>query len=248
MSFCRNCGAPLPPDAQFCPRCGTAVVDPAHETVAAPAPVAPPSAQPAPPPNVERVQPPPAQAAPAPSRRRRGGGSWWIVPLVIVGIIVIAWIVLASMPLGRDTATNPPVETVTEGTAPRETATLVDIPDPAQRAGANPSVTIPPAQVATEPRVTGATEPPPEAGPGEMSEAAAGVRLSNYITERDYYEIADECVQVRGLGYKNAGYTFEVWHNCRGGGGQPRLLGRWRVDSERGEIFRQRPDGRYLEP
>lgn len=169
------------------------------------------------------------------------------MPLVIFGIIVIAWIVLAMLPFGGGAESVPATETVAEAPPSTQTTTLVEVPDPAQRAGATASVQMPPVQIATEAPATATDQPPPEAGAGEMSEAQAGVRLSNYVVERNYYEVADECVQVRGLGYKNKGYTFEVWHSCRGGG-NPRLLGRWRVDSERGEIFRQRPDGRYLDP
>jgi hypothetical protein len=64
----------------------------------------------------------------APAKR----STWWIVPLVIVGLVLVAWLLLAGLPFGRDrrvvaTATT---ETIAEGTAspqPEPTGTLVEV-------------------------------------------------------------------------------------------------------------------------
>src|SRR5215208_3125836 len=78
MSYCAKCGAPLPPGAQFCPRCGTPLA------AAPPAPVAP-----------APVAPPPV--APVPARARF---PWWIIPLVLLVLGGLAWLLLAGLPFG----------------------------------------------------------------------------------------------------------------------------------------------------
>lgn len=139
MAFCKKCGAQLAPDAQFCPRCGTAVA------AAAPA------------------VPPPAAASPAaaspvtptiPARVERKRGAWWIVPLVIVGLVIIAWLLLAGLPFGREgdrRADTPAVETIAEGTAPpadpARTGTIVDVTE-------DPQDAVPPMNTATTPITT----------------------------------------------------------------------------------------------
>lgn len=81
--------------------------------------------------------------------------TWWIVPAVIVGLVVIAWLVLAGLPFGREksivaTATS---ETIAEGTVatpPAETGTVVDLggtvepPFATQTATTFPTQTLPP--------------------------------------------------------------------------------------------------------
>jgi hypothetical protein len=88
----------------------------------------------------------------------------------------------------------------------------------------------------------------PRAAPSEeISGDEAVATLRNYVRSTRYYPVAGECIRVENRGYRNVGYTLEVWHSCIGGGAS-RLLGRWRVDSKTREIFRQREDGRYLRP
>lgn len=60
----------------------------------------------------------------------RKGGGWWIAPALVVGAVVIAWLVLAGMPFGgrEEPATAPVVDTVAEGSAPAESATLIEVP------------------------------------------------------------------------------------------------------------------------
>lgn len=70
---------------------------------------------------------------PPPARIKQGGGRWWIAPAVVVGIVLIAWLVLAGLPFGRDEeparpVDTPPTETIAEATGPGETATLVEAP------------------------------------------------------------------------------------------------------------------------
>ena len=152
MNFCKKCGAQLEPDAQFCPRCGTAVA----AAAAAPPPPPPPSHTAAP-----HTAPPPApthipasartappHAATVPTRVERRGGAWWIVPLVIVGLVILAWLLLAGLPFGRDDdkrADAPAVETIAEGTAPptgsQATATIVDVSEDADAPPMNTATT-----------------------------------------------------------------------------------------------------------
>jgi len=261
MSTCTTCGTPLAADARFCPKCGTAVVAAAPPRV---------PYTPAPPPL-------PANAA--------GRGAWWIVPLIVVGIVLIAWLLLAGLPFRRDekrVVAAPATETIAEGTAPAaaapETGTIVDVtetappplatatvPPPAQ--AQVPVDTAPPPVVVEEP-VTRTPPAPPRPVPttprpapvpvepapgqrqpgGEITEGEAAATLRGFITSRSYYsDVASGCVQVRNQGYRNVGYTFSVWDACVSGGGS-RMLGRWRVDAQTREVFRQQEDGRYLKP
>jgi hypothetical protein len=142
MSTCTNCGAPLAADARFCPKCGTAVA------VAPPPPVVnvPPAAVP------QRV---PYTPAPPPLPAKAGGkGTWWIVPLIVVGIVLIAWLLLAGLPFRRGekpiVAAAPATETIAEGTAPAagppETGTIVDVTETAPPPLATATAPAPPAQ------------------------------------------------------------------------------------------------------
>ncbi|HEU4887418.1 MAG TPA: hypothetical protein VFV49_05985 [Thermoanaerobaculia bacterium] len=75
------------------------------------------------------AQPVTPTAAPIPPARR---STWWIVPAVIVGLVLVAWLVLAGLPFGGEkrvvaTATT---ETIAEGTVtarPIETGTVVEV-------------------------------------------------------------------------------------------------------------------------
>lgn len=223
MSYCAKCGAPLPPGAQFCPRCGT----PLAVAPAAPAPV------PAAP-----VAPPPA----APSRF-----PWWIVPLVLLVLGGLAWLLLAGLPFGgRERQAEAPrveTETIAEGapvapSSPRETGTIVDVE------GERPQVT-------PKPQVSKPAAPEPRAAdpqPSMLNDEQASATLREYVTSRDYYDdVDDDCVRVESRGFRNRGFDYGVWNSCERGGGS-RLLGRWRVDALTREVFRQYDDGRYLRP
>lgn len=71
------------------------------------------------------MQPPPGKRS-----------TWWIVPLVIVGVVVIAWLLLAGLPFGgrEEGAENdaPVSETIAEGTTTAQgdalTGTLIEVP------------------------------------------------------------------------------------------------------------------------
>jgi hypothetical protein len=134
MSHCTNCGAPLAPDARFCPKCGTAV---AVAPVAAPPPEAPVPQSYIPPAAPGRVAYTPAP--PPVAQNTAGRGAWWIVPLIIIAIVLIAWLLLAGLPFGRrdqkKVVTAPATETIAEGTAPpaqpQSTGTIVDVTETA---------------------------------------------------------------------------------------------------------------------
>ncbi len=210
---------------------------------------------------------------------------------MIVGLVLVAWLLLAGLPFGGEkrvvaTATT---ETIAEGTAtitPVEPGTIVDVggePPLATTTTISPTQTMPPI-TQTMPPVTptqpviveepvrqqppprqqqpipGPSQPIPQPAPreepdaepsrpqGDITESEAGSVLRGYLAGSNPYEgVSASCLQIRGLGYSNVGYTFSVWDACVEGGGS-RMLGRWRVDSKTREIFRQRDDGRYLRP
>jgi outer membrane biosynthesis protein TonB len=110
-------------------------------------------------------------------------------------------------------------------------------------------VTRPPASNPSPVRVPPPPPPPAQSTPApgqEISEGAASATLRGYVGGF-YREVSGDCLEIRGHGYRNVGYTFSVWNACNEGGGS-RMLGRWRVDSKTREVFRQREDGRYLRP
>jgi zinc-ribbon domain len=112
MAFCAKCGSELTPGAAFCSKCGTPV------TVAAPPRVPPPAR-------------PPASSGEVPARR----SGWWIAPLVVVGLVVLAFALLMILPLDRDkprvAAKVPATETIAEGPPAVGTTTLVEMEGPA---------------------------------------------------------------------------------------------------------------------
>ncbi|MBV8516210.1 MAG: zinc ribbon domain-containing protein [Acidobacteria bacterium] len=260
MIHCATCGAPLPPGAQFCPRCGAVVAAP-PVTPSAPPPVTP-------------AQTPPVRAARA---------TWWIVPATIVALLLIAWLLLKGMPFGggedRATTTRVATETIAEGTAttappsstPSDSGTVVDLTETqsettppnvatsATTSTATSTVPVtPPPRTAMEitppppapretpppaPRPVETTPPPSPSSSAEISESEAVAVLRGYVTSRDYYGIGAACTNITSHGYRNVGYTMEVFDSC-----SHRMLGRWRVDAKTREVFRQQDDGRYLRP
>jgi hypothetical protein len=253
MTQCANCAAPLPPTAAFCPKCGTAVAQP---TPAGPDPARP----------VRSVDTYGSTAPIVPARR----STWWIVPAVIVGLVVIAWLLLAGLPFGRDerVVTTETTETIAEGTVdatPVETGTVVDFGDTAeppfatQTAPPPATQTQPPPVIVEEPpstpaprpappTTTRAPQPPQEETREEISESEASSTLRAHLGRANPYDgVSQRCLQIRSVGYRNAGYTFSVWDACVEGGGS-RMLGRWRVDAKTREVFRQSDDGRYVRP
>lgn len=222
---------------------------------------------------------------------------------MIVGLVLVAWLLLAGLPFGGEkrvvaTATT---ATIAEGTTtvqPAATGTIVEVGDdeefatetapppplatatqtvppvtqtqpviveepsvprqvPPQRVPPQqvPPQRVPPQQVPSQPIPRNPQPIPPPAPREEPNEPAAEITesqasstLRGHLAASNPYEgVSGSCLQVRGLGYSNAGYTFSVWDACVEGGGS-RMLGRWRVDSKTREVFRQRDDGRYLRP
>lgn len=199
-----------------------------------------------------------------PSRPGRGS-RWWIVPSVLVGVVVVAWLLLAGMPFGKSDKppARPQVDTVAEAPAPAPapSSTIVEVP-PDQDVGGAPPVAIP------EPTITAERSSPPTSRAAEtqkgktrpqapaparastqleISPSDAEAILHQYVTVTDYYRVKDECLRVNNRGYRNVGYTLEIWNACEPGGGS-RMLGSWRVDAKTREVFRRRDDGRYLRP
>jgi hypothetical protein len=191
------------------------------------------------------------------------------VPLTLVVLGGVIWLLLAGLPFGKEerVAAPAPLETIGEGMSTADsrtiqTATVVEVPsedelEPSEVATTTtrapypaPARTIP---VPTEPVRTMPVRPaPPVARPvpepvtrnAEISESEAIGTLRSFVTSRDPYSVAPNCIGVASRGYKNVGYTLDVVDTCR----DSRPLGRWRVDSKTREIFRQREDGRFLRP
>lgn len=177
----------------------------------------------------------------------------------MVGIVVIAFLVLAGLPFGgkrRDGTPQRPraVETVNEAPPPPQSATIVEVPSNLDETKAaktkrpQPSV-VAPATVARQVPAAKAPSPAPVLASrverSEISGAEAEAALREYVMSTNYYRLAANCVRVDNRGYQNVGYTLEMRDGCGGGS---RMLGRWRVDAKTREIFRQREDGRYLRP
>lgn len=131
----------------------------------------------------------------------RKGLPWWVVPLVIVGLVVIAWLLLAGLPFGRKdavvTGDGAPTETIAEGTTTAQfdtSGTVIELPgenvpattstttpplDTIAPAGSpppdtpvsSPAPTQPPSQPAT-------TTPPPRSEPAPARPAPAPVRTT----------------------------------------------------------------------
>lgn len=169
MNYCATCGAPLPPSSQFCPRCGADLTKPAATVAATPPPPAthhvPPPVTPAP--AAPRV--PPAATAPATPVAPKHRAPWWIVPLVIVGVVVIAFLLLLGLPFGgREETPRAEVvqsDTIAEGSpvsspGPVSSGTLIDVgeePPPAPATTTTSAVAAPPPVTTT----TVAAAPPP---------------------------------------------------------------------------------------
>lgn len=154
---------------------------------------------------------------------------WWLVPLAVVAVGGIVFLLLLGLPFGREGDRPPRVATETvaeEGPAasersrPAETATIVDVED--------------------EPAIATPRRPAPRK---EITQSEAESALRSYLASSNYYQLDAGCIGASTTEYRNAGYTIDVRDSC---GSRP--LGRWRVDSKTREIFRQRPDGRYLRP
>ena len=168
---------------------------------------------------------PQATQAPPPRRSR---AAWWLVPLVILILGVIVWLLLGAFPLGeRDRPRGAATETIGEGRAERG-STAIDVTDGVEESEGEPRRSE---AARTETR-------------GEVTERQAVSAVQDYVTARNFYDdVDDDCIRVSSLGYRNRGYTVQVSDSC-----DSRTLGRWRVDTLTGELYRQREDGRYLRP
>ena len=188
-----------------------------------------------------------AGPVPAPAPRNR----WWIVPSILIGVVVLGWLFLRGMPFGTSEAPpeRPRVETIAEGTASagqataEESATIVDVDMPADD---EPERTTPPQTRQPVPPAQ-PPAPAPRQAPAEITSSDAEAILRNYVTSADYYRVRGECLRINNRGYRNVGYTLEIWDACQPGGAS-RMLGSWRVDAKTREVFRRRDDGRYLRP
>jgi hypothetical protein len=115
------------------------------------------------------------------------------------------------------------------------------------------AIAFPPPSSPEEPARTDVPPPSPREEPssasrssgrgGEISGAEAVQVLDSFIVGNNPYDADLRCVEIRNLGYRNAGYTLQVYDDCGN-----RALGRWRVDALSREVFRQRSDGRYVRP
>ena len=232
--------------AQFCPRCGNpaAGVVPPTYIPAPPVPVHPP------------VAPPVAASTVVEERPKRSTFFIW-VPIALVALALLAWAVLSGLPFSDEPPRQDPrpVEVVNERQVTTATVGQISNGDEMRESPTPAPVTARPAAARPAPapvrRVQPAPVPRPVPAPrtaaaneeDEISEPSAIGTLHSYISSRDFYGVSSECLSVASAGYRNIGYDLQVADKCTG-----RSLGRWRVDAKTREIYRQRPDGRYLRP
>jgi hypothetical protein len=252
---CSNCGSPLPPNAQFCPTCGFEVIAPVHSIGSArpPGTVAPPPGAGPIPVETIRAQQQWVPAEPDNSRR------WIIAASVLVALVFIGVMYLIFSPGSDQQLERRTVETATigEGQAPASRPSLVaDEPvapstAPAPSGGATPTATstdtaskpVDNSQPGGSAAPFGAPQPAPEPGTVRISQADAEAIVKGAALGA-YGDVASDCMDVHDEGFINVGYTMMVVDRCSGGS----ELGRWRVDANTGDVFRQQPDGRYLRP
>lgn len=163
---------------------------------------------------------------------------WLWVPIALLLLAGVVWLLLANLPFGGSRSSAPPARVEREA-APRahETGTIVDVTEPRATA---PSRQRPPASApAARPRVAASRSE-------DLSESEAIAHVASFIRSRDYYHTPADCIDVNSRGFRNRGYTLEVFDSCADGGA--RSLGQWRIDTKTREIFRQRDDGRFLRP
>lgn len=216
------------------------------------------SAEPRPataPPAVEPTPVVPAPVTPAQvAVRQRTSKAWTIgIPVAILILVGIIWAVVAGMPFGgpaqqsRQTtpigsSDRPAVDTIAEGTSTAATGSIGDTNDMRSEQPVTPPPTT---SAAPRPAYPTATQPPPPRQPAQtqISETEARAILARYLDARDPYHTPGNCMVVRGTGFLNRGYGFDVFDHC-----QSQRLGSWRVDSMTRELFEQKADGRYLRP
>lgn len=181
---CEHCGAPLRPEALFCPKCGQPVLiaigQDSNEVSYPPIP-----------PEVEATSPvSPAPQAPQPSRK-----GWWIAGAALIviaccGLLVcaIGAVALYNLDAGLPETQLEPKATATE--LPWE-PTLAPTPAPEL------PTTQPPAQLAT----------PPSAPSGQQRVSETEFFDDFSSSELGWYTASDEHSQV---GYENGAYAMEV--------------------------------------
>lgn len=80
-----------------------------------------------------------------------------------------------------------------------------------------------------------------------LTEKEAIQSLMAEIKENQYHDLPIECLLPKSFGYKNAGYTIELFNTC-GKQSHPFLVSRWRIDANSGKLFRQNEKGKYTPP
>jgi hypothetical protein len=256
---CSNCGSPLPTNAQFCPTCGFEVIAPVHSIGSARPPGA--------------IVPPPGAAGPIPVETIRAQQQWvpaepdnsrrWVIAAsVLVALVFIGVLYFIFSPGSDQQLERRTVETATigEGQAPASRPSLVaeepvaassTAAPPASSGGSGsaPSTSDPASKPVDNSQPGGSAtplgtpQPAPEPGTVRISQDDA-VAIVKSAAMGAYGDVASDCMDVRNEGFVNVGYTMMVLDRCSGGS----ELGRWRVDANTGDVFRQQPDGRYLRP
>lgn len=258
MTLCANCGAPLAPDARFCSKCATPVATPGPASYGATVPAA----------QARRstwwIVPLVIVVLVV------------ITWLVVAGLPfggekrVVATATTETIAEGTTDAQSEPTGTVVELGGTAEPPFATETAPPPQRSTSTQIVTQtqPPPTIIEEPTVTQdpipapprpiprpapvetapEREPPQAETRAELGEAeATSILRSHLAATKPYDGVSADCLELRSVGYVNAGYTYSAWDACVEGGGT-RMLGRWRVDAKTREVFRQRDDGRYVRP
>ena len=167
----------------------------------------------------------PAASAPPPATPPQRSHLIW-VPIALIAIALLGWAVLAGLPF-RQPQRPKPLENL---------EVVREAPPPAQPpvTNANPPVA----------RAVEIQEVEEERAEGEaIGEEESMSILRSYIGSRGEYGATSDCVSITSEGYRNRGYTLNALNRC-----DNRSLGRWRVDTLTGKVYRQRRDGRFLDP
>lgn len=87
---------------------------------------------------------------------------------------------------------------------------------------------------------------PARADSPRIDEAEAQTLLARWVAGNRYYPVRSDCLQTRSTTLKNMGYATELW--SKGCDAPEKLLGRWRVDGNTGELYVMNDAGKYAPP
>lgn len=87
---------------------------------------------------------------------------------------------------------------------------------------------------------------PVRADSPRIDETEAQTLLTRWVGDNRYYPVRSDCLQTKATALKNMGYSTELW--SKGCDAPEKLLGRWRVDGNTGELYVMNDAGKYAAP